>query len=585
MCAIFGIFTKERLKNKDLESISNLLSHRGPDDQGLIEIPLKDKTLTLLHRRLSIIDLSDRARQPMSYDDQSLWIVYNGEIFNYKELREELRLKGYRFKSESDTEMILASYKEWGRDCVRYFNGDWAFCIYDKNKNELFLSRDRLGVKPLYYYFDKDNFVFSSEIKTLLRLPFIPSDWNKDLVCLFIILGISDFSKYTMYKRIYQLEPANNAIFNLSSQTLRSYKYWSPSYNKDKGRYSTREELRYTRQIRELLEDSVRLRLRADVKVGTCLSGGIDSSIVVMIINNILKRHLPEARSVGEIQNTFTASYKGESIDEKRWVECLTKDINVEKHFVCPLSSHFYRDMNNLVFLHDEPVISTSVYAQYKVMELASRNVKVVLDGQGADELFAGYWAGKNRWKRYPYSSLNRPLKRLAFKSLYYWKIRFLKNFLGDFDVDFVADTLVQKMPSDLNQHLFLDETQYNLPQLLRYEDRNSMGFSVEARVPFTDYRLVEYVLNIPFCYKIHNGWTKYILRRAVEDFVPSKIVWRKDKIGFQTPEKKWLIDFRPFREFLDRCGIKKYNGRSFWWRLYNFHLLNLTKKSDFNVK
>jgi len=575
MCGIFGAVTTEGLQDCKIREISNLLFHRGPDDEGFLDIKLEGKRLQFVHRRLSIIDLSSRAHQPMSYDDQNLWIVYNGEIFNYKELKEQLRLKGYRFKSESDTEVILASYKEWGKECVRHFNGDWAFCIYDKNRNELFLSRDRLGVKPLYYYFDKDNFVFSSEIKTLLGLPFITREWNKDLVCLFIILGISDFSQYTMYKRIYQLEPASNAVFNLSSYTLRSYRYWNPSYNKDKAKFTTREELRYARRIRELLEDSVRLRLRADVKVGTCLSGGIDSSIVVMIINNILKRYLPEAESVGEIQKTFTASYEGESIDEKKWVEYLTKNIDVRKHFVYPLPSHFYRDMSNFVFLHDEPVISTSVYAQYKVMELSSKNVKVVLDGQGADELFAGYWAEGNRWKRYFYSSLNRPLKRLVFKSFYSWKIRFLKNFLGDFDVDFVADILAQKMPSDLNRHLFLDETRYNLPQLLRYEDRNSMGFSVEARVPFTDYRLVEYVLNMPSCYKIHNGWTKYILRKAFEDLLPSGIIWRRDKIGFETPEKNWLMHFESFSKFLDKYGIHSYNGDSFWWRLFNFLLLD----------
>ncbi len=586
MCGIFGAITQTGLTVENIKVIKETLFHRGPDGEGEIKFDMgRTGSLDLVHRRLSIIDLSKAASQPMSYDNGNFWIIYNGEIFNYKELKEELRLEGYQFKTNSDTEVALASYKKWGQNCVRYFNGDWAFCIYDTRKNILFLSRDRLGVKPLYYYYDKERFIFSSEIKVLFKLPFVIKEWNFDIVNLFILLGISDFSSATMYRNIYQLEPATNMVYDLNRRNFTNYKYWIPVFSQGKEKYNLAREKKYAGEIKEILEGAVRLRLRADVPVGTCLSGGIDSSIVTVFINNLIKKKSPEAESVGIVQNTFTAAYRGESIDEEKWARIITGFTNAHGKFIYPQGQDLKKDLNNLLTTHDEIFNSTSVYSQYRIMELASKYVKVVLDGQGSDELFGGYLGYKEYFlssknilknlRRKIFPRLSKGMKKQLLLLIYRKKINFLEDVTaGKINLDFINEALTEKIPRHLNQALFLDETRYNLAQLLKYEDRNSMHFSIEARVPFTDYRLVEYVLNIPACYKIHNGWTKYILRKAVEDLLPQEIVWRKDKVGFSTPEKKWLLSIDEFKNFLRKFQIRDYNGNFFWWRLFNFYML-----------
>ena len=582
MCGIFGALTTKGLKNSRMEKISELFSRRGPDDEGILNIELKSGKLQLLHRRLSIIDLSNKGHQPMSYNGGEIWITYNGEIYNYRELRNELRRKGHKFESETDTEVVLASYKEWGPDCVKYFNGDWAFCIYDKRNDKLFLSRDRLGVKPLYYCRDNENFAFSSKIKALFLLPCLKKEWNRNLVGLFVLFGISDFSSQTMFKNIYQLMPAHNMILDLPSAKMTVYKYWNVSFNKDRGRYSLGEERKHKANIRNILEDAVKLRLRADVNVGTCLSGGIDSSIVAVLINKFRKEKVKEADSVGNVQKTFTASYKGEKIDERKYVKVLAQYIKADSKFVFPSYVDLNRDLEMIGAVYDELVFSTSAYSQYRVMDLASNYVKVVLDGQGADELFGGYWSS---FKKNAYRGMLPYFKKFFLRTFYYDKIKILRRIFGDFNLDTAEDIFVEKMAFGLNKQLFLDETKFNLPQLLRYEDRNSMNFSVEARVPFTDYRLVEYVLGMPSCYKIHKGWTKYILRLAFEDMLPSKIVWRRDKIGFETPEKKWLLQTEKFVSFLERYNLKqKYNGDHFYWRLFNFYFIDGFNKEKVNA-
>lgn len=587
MCGIFGTITKKGLNAREISGVKESLRHRGPDGEGEVSFKLTSGSmLDLVHLRLSIIDLSQEASQPMSYGKDLLYIVYNGEIFNYIELKEELKGKGYEFRTESDTEVVLASYKEWGEACVNHFNGDWAFCIYDKSKDLLFFSRDRLGVKPLYYFQDEENFAFSSEIKAFFKLPFIKNEWNRSAVSTFTLLGVSDFSEETMYKGIYQVEPATNMLFDIKSGEVTHNKYWDPSFNPSSEKFDSQKEVKYKEDIRGLLEDAVRLRLRSDVPVGTCLSGGIDSSIVTALINNLVRKKCPDAASIGEKQKTFTAAYKGELIDEEKWAKVIIDSTGADGKFVYPTSEDLVKDLDDFMQSHDEMCLSTSMYAQYRVMKLASRDVKVVLDGQGADELFGGYssYKGYNPknildpkgikgvFQRKVFPRLPESLKKKAAYASYWKKAGIVEEVVGStIDFDAAASILSQRVPLGLNQALYMDETKYNLQQLLRYEDRNSMRFSVEARVPFTDYRLVEYALNIPASYKIHNGWTKYILRKAAEDLVPPEVVWRKDKIGFQTPEKKWLRDVHEFRYVLNKFNKSKYDGEYFWWRVFNF--------------
>ena len=587
MCGIFGTISYKGLNESLKQKTIAVLRHRGPDDEGSERFDLKSgATLDLLHVRLSIIDLSEKAVQPMSYADGSLWIVYNGEVFNYRELRGELKTKGYEFETTSDTEVVLAAYQEWGTSCSEHFNGDWAFCIYDRANELLFFSRDRLGVKPLYYFQNGGELAFASELKALFNLPLVPRVFDIDVVATFILLGICDFSEFTMYKNIYQLEPATNMIYNLRSGTLEKRKYWEPDFDRSQGEYDPRMEKSYRGNIRDLLEDAVRLRLRADVAVGTCLSGGIDSSTIAALISGLVKKQCSDAGSVGAIQKTFTAAYRGDALDEERWARIIIAFTGAQGSFVYPQAADLEQDLEDLLGSHDEPVISTSSYAHFRVLQLAANQVTVVLDGQGADELFGGYSWHRELYcppvynpktmlrilKRNVFAGLPGVLKKAAFAMAYRKKLALLEQIADNrINLDYVAGVLEKKHPASLNQALYQEETRYNLRQLLRYEDINSMRFGIEARMPFTDYRLVEYAFTVPACYKIHNGWTKYILRKAIEDLLPHDIVWRRDKIGFHTPEKKWLSQINSFREFLCNFGVTNYQGEFFWWRLFNF--------------
>jgi asparagine synthase (glutamine-hydrolysing) len=573
MCGIFGTITENGLDRGAIERVMESMRHRGPDDSGHSRFDLdKRRVLDLVHTRLSIIDLSPEAAQPMSYDGGNLWIAYNGEIFNYKEIRSRLKLKGYSFRTQSDTEVILAAYSEWGGSCVDWFNGDWAFCIYDRPNKKLFLSRDRLGVKPLYYRSVGKNFVFSSEINPLFGMPFVKREWDHDTLGTFFLIGASDFSSATMFKGISQIDPATCMTMDLDSGEIASRRYWRPSFNRSYEKFDAAKEKKHKRNVRDLFEDAVRMRLRSDVPVGTCLSGGIDSSAVTAIINVLLKKNCPDAASVGPAQKTFNASYPGESMDESEWARLVNETTGARGEFIEPGSNDLKADLDDFLLTHHELCRSTSIYAQYKVMQLASRHVKVVLDGQGADELFGGYAHYGMRAQKFGLSIAPKWLLSLKYRSKGEVLGEILKHRV---DIRSAMGMLKRKYPFDFNEALYGDETRYNLQQLLRYEDRNSMRFSVEARVPFTDHRLVEYVLDIPACYKIHDGWTKYILRKAVEDILPPEVVWRRDKIGFETPETKWLQKIDEFKYFIGKFGVKGYDGDYFWWRAFNFSKIN----------
>jgi asparagine synthase (glutamine-hydrolysing) len=625
MCGIAGIYYAHGMVDpKSIKKMTNLLQHRGPDDEGYLffntetgtfEEKSGDDTLNELkpkmkhidessppynlafgHRRLSIIDLSYLGHMPMAYDNGNFWIIYNGEIFNYIELRDELKQFGYHFKTNSDTEVILASYLKWGFDCVKHFNGDWAFCIYDKSKKILFISRDRFGVRFFYYFWDGNYFAFASEIKALLSLPWINKNVDSKPMFDFLLFGLMDHTDSTFYEKIVQLKPAHNLIFRLDKNELEIFDYYELRFNPELGGYDFKKALEMAHEIKDLFTDSIRIRLRSDVPLGSCLSGGIDSSSIVMIINHLMKEQGIAMSQMGDHQKTFTASYKDDPVDESVYVKEISKRTNIEGRFVFPEGKTLWEELDDLLYHQDEPFGSTSIYAQWNVMRLASREVKVVLDGQGGDELLGGYLSYPpfaisqgdlrlfwNRLKLYGISALKDlylalgvkwapPLWKERYLSFSHKKsLKFIKTVFPQFsdEASNLKEIISDVVQPNLNRRLWQDMTKYTIPQLLHYEDRNGMAFSLESRVPYLDYRLVDYVMAIPAIYKFNEGWSKYIFRMAMKEILPEEILWRKDKLGFSTPEKRWLSEGeQPFQAFVKKYQIP-YDGNYFWWRLF----------------
>jgi asparagine synthase (glutamine-hydrolysing) len=583
MCGING-FT---WKDADLiEKMNLVLQHRGPDDQSTY---IDDK-VSLGHCRLAIIDLSPAGRQPKCNEDASIWIVFNGEIYNFQEIRSLLEMAGHRISSNSDTEVIIHADEEWGTDCVERFNGMWAFAIYDKKKGTIFLSRDRFGVKPLYFCQDEKGLIFSSEIKGILQhsISRIPND---KVVYDFLILGFVDHSPDTFFQDINRLMPGESMIYDLSRGVTNKFR-WYDLANRllDAGKIT--EEVA-AKRIRDLFEDSVRYRLISDVPVGSCLSGGIDSSAIVHAMRNL--------KDDGEIK-TFSMVFPGKKQDESTFIDEVVAATKVEAHKVSPSTEDLLGDLYDLIRTQEEPFGSLSIYGQYKVMHLANRSgMKVLLDGQGSDEIFAGYFI---YYKYYLFESLLHlrigeaieTAKRMKSKlqdmvlfpamtilsklglsqgilrNLWLSRMKHLKGFEGLQ----LANPLTDR-GFDLNRALYSDLTRYSVPQLLRYEDKNSMRWSIESRVPFLDYRLVELAMSLPSSYKIKKGTTKYILRKAMKGLVSDRILERKDKIGFATPDESWMRtpEFASLMERLidsEEFSLRKYWNPEEVKRLYQEH-------------
>ncbi len=642
MCGILGVFSSALPAEGILREALDSLRHRGPDDEGYVfintthdtclpasgydtspelrdeyrhisDVKEVDYDLVLAHRRLSIVDLSSKGHQPMSYSNGQLWITYNGEIFNYRELRKELQSSGCRFQTGSDTEVVLAAYRKWGPQCVHSLNGQWAFCIYDRMQKRLFCSRDRFGIKPFYYCFDRETFAFASEIKTLRSLPFINTELNRSLISEFVLFYELDTSEETIYDGIYQLPPSHNLIIDLNERMHRVERYYEFNVNDNLGVYDHRQALRYADDIRDLLVDSVKIRLISDVPVGSCLSGGLDSSSIVVIINKLLKEGGIEREQLGEKQKTFTAAYDDPLVDERIHAWEVINNTDVDAYFSYPNGDVLWNELDAFLYHQDGICFSTNIYAGWDVMRLASQHIKVVLNGQGGDELFGGYiryesvyladLLRESRLKDF-FAALSGMLHRhgiagTAIKALIGGGLALTPSFIKPFllkevyrmrceatdhlldcrySIDVPVERMIAKMHS-LNSFLFCDERQDYLPQLLHYDDRNAAAFSIENRVPFVDHRLVEYVNGIPSIFKLYGGWSKWLLRLAMRDLLPEKILWRKDKLGFPTPEKKWLRhDLSPAPKLMDRLGIRKYSP--FVWRLLLAERLINSKKA-----
>ena len=645
MCGITGVYSFKGPINPDfIKRMTDSLRHRGPDDEGFLAVDStsskvvsligidskthgpriedfdKPANLFLGHRRLSIIDLSPAGHQPMSNEDGSLWIVYNGEIYNYLEIRGELLSLGHGFKSQTDTEVILHAYEEWGMECLSRFNGMWAFAILDLKKKRIFCSRDRAGVKPFYYLYDGKRFCFASEIKALMKIDGFEIEPNEQMIADYLFIGLLDHTRETFFKNIYQLRPGEYLLFEGNQLTVQSY--WDIEGNEvHLPRVSD-----YAEQFRSLLQDSIRLRLRSDVPIGSCLSGGLDSSSIVCLANQLMFNGLSiDTRVVGERQKTFSSCFEEPAYDERKFIEEVIRRTGAEKNYVFPDEKDFLNDWYQLIWYQEEPFGSTSMYAQWKVMRLAKeRQVTVLLDGQGGDELLAGYlpsfyYLFRQARKDFDIGLLMREGKgflkhhknltrRLFHKTIAAMVPKRLRTFFPGLDRDgggwaeegfrknyYRSFSWPRKFEHELNNYLYHAFRFTVLPGLLHYEDRNSMAFSLEARLPFLDYRLVEFSFSLPAHLKMDRGVTKVILREAMKGTLPERIRNRMDKIGFATPEEIWfktglrewiekIISSKSFAErgyfdvpkvkriFLEYCEGKR-NNHFLIWRWVNLEL------------
>ncbi len=560
MCGISGIVDKNNkaIGSELIKEINDLVSHRGPDDEGFFF----GDNFALGHRRLSILDLSSDGHQPMLFSDKYV-ITYNGEVYNYIEIRNELEGKGYQFKSHSDTEVILAAYDFWGTECVHQFNGMWGFVIYDKTQNKLFCSRDRFGIKPFYYTEVNGKFVFGSEIKQLLN--FYPDRYvNKSVLLDFIVLGISEHTKYTFFENIYSLLGGHNLYYDLSAHSLHIEKYYDISVDESAAKLNEADSIKL---YKEALERSIKLRLRSDVKVGTCLSGGLDSSSIAAIAGNL---HKLQSTS---LFTAITASSLDPTNDETQYAEIVAKSSGLDWHTITPSSKDFIKQVDHITKTQEEPFDTPSIVMQYCVFAKAKElGCIVMLDGQGGDETLLGYERYypsyllslpphkmfSSFWRSSENSKLSK-LRLLAY-GLYFLsatirKRRLLKRnkFLKTSELSLVNWSILERLAksykdSKLLQKLEIQE--FQMPHLLRYEDRNSMVHSIESRLPFIDYQVVETALSLPDSYKMKGGWTKYLLRKAIDSYLPDTINWRKNKLAFNAPADIWLREFNADIEF-----------------------------------
>jgi len=563
MCGIAGIIqlgAREYTKS-DLKRMTDALSHRGPDGEGYWEAP--SGNVLFGHRRLSILDLSEAAAQPFHYLDRYI-VIHNGEIYNYLELKDELKKKGYSFRSQTDTEVLIAAFDCWREKCLDHFDGMFSFAIWDEKENELFVARDRFGEKPFHYLFDhsKKIFVFASEIKALWTLR-LGREFNKKLLFNFLTIGYTDNPNQpdeTFYESVKKLPPACFLKIKLQNELLIEIeKYWDIDLENESGSISHDDAIR---KFQELFERSVTRRLRSDVTLGTSLSGGLDSSSIAAVTCKLAR---------GGFQ-TFSAVFPGFEKNEERYVDDISRYFSLRSFKTFVTDQEIPQLFETLVQCHDEPFGSAGALPQYKVFELAKQNgVKVLLDGQGADETLAGY----EKYYKWYWQELFRNRTLMKSKELEKAKAlgiheRFgIKNVLSSLFPDFASVFLERQYllhalkqedltrdfvrfqskeayyatPTifSLNGVLYFNTCMHGLEELLRYADRNSMAHGREVRLPFLDHELVEFVFSLPSHFKIREGWTKWILRKAMESPLPNQITWRSEKVGLEPPQLSWM--------------------------------------------
>lgn len=573
MCGIAGIVAAGGFDPQVLVTMTHLVKHRGPDGFGfaydttgalgqLTVIHGEDRwpsggrpSVGLGNRRLAILDLSELGNMPMQTEDGSLCVTYNGEIYNYREVRSELEQKGYGFRTGTDTEVLLRAYEEWGEDCVSHFNGMWAFGLWDRRKQTLFCARDRFGVKPFYYARAGNIFYFGSEIKQLVHGAGLPRIANARVVYHFLEQFLFDYSDQTFFENIFQLRAGHALTVRLTdSLQVRTWRYWELAIDPEPNAARSDQEL--CEEFRERWENAVRIRLRSDVPVGSALSGGIDSSAVICEAKKL---------SPGQQFHTFSSCIEEEGLDERPYISAVGKAIGGAEHWVYPKSKMFWEKANDVSYYQDEPMQSGGSFAQWCVMEEARKQrIPVLLGGQGGDETLCGYQ--KYRYF-YLWQLLRQRKSRLVRESLLsfrngtksswtlsdasrYFPAPFRSSFsladrvcLSSFREEFEHQRIAIGAAESIAQRQKMDLTLTSIPSLVHSEDRNAMAHSIETRLPFLDYQFVEFAVNCPTSLKLRDGWSKWVLREVMKEVMPETVRLRKSKLGWDVPQTAWIRD------------------------------------------
>ncbi len=604
MCGIFAVASKVGVNPDLLWFGTHRVRHRGPDDWGFVSLsPLdahhpvehfwratterqaaSDYRVGLGSRRLGILDLSTAGQQPMTLAGSGLWIVFNGEIYNYREIRAELA-DSRQFVSVTDTEVLLAAYQNWGRRCLEKLNGMFAFVIYDSARMRLFIARDRFGEKPVYYLLDRERFVCASELKQFFEDPDFDEEIDRSALADFFLLSAQDHDDRTFFKHVKQLPPAHWMEIDLTTMCLYGpVRYWAPEIAEDS---DCSHDADLAKSLVPLLVDSVRLRLRSDVPVGVCLSGGIDSATICSVA---------ASQGVSGSLTAYTMEFPGhnqDQQDEQYLAHRAARHAGVRQRNLSMDAADLWDGLGEFVDFQDGPVGGASIFASWKVFQAARADrTTVLLNGQGCDEFFAGYSKFFFFWweilvHRRDWLQLSRSLlSYFAGNGLTNWNRsnaqkyfpRFLRERLGGIQ-DFASPEFSSCATTDLdighgeslNLRLWKDLSQFSLPCLLHWEDRNSMSTGTEMRLPFLDHRIVEAVLKTSVRTKLNAGYTKYLLRQAMAEYLPQEICWQRAKRGFETPAQTWLktdlagsIDEilgqqqSPLADFFDLCGLRR---------------------------
>ena len=573
MCGIAGILSPLSTSLGEIAQMTKVQSHRGPDGEGyafvdargdcqllptLSSVPLPPAHIALGHRRLAVLDTSKAGLQPMSTSDGAYTICYNGEVYNYLELKAELEAAGSRFHTGTDTEVVLEAFRRWGTSCFSRFNGMWALAIWDRQRRQLVLSRDRFGIKPLYLTQHSDRLYFASEIKSLLTIKDLPRKLNRRRAADFLRWGVVDHTNETFFNGITSFPPGHFSMISMDApHKVETEPFWCPPATGKLGS-SLLSKTDAEIQFRTLFDSAVALRQRSDVPVGACLSGGLDSSAIVCTV----AQHLPNSHQLA----TFTSASTDPVFDERAWSNLIVEQCNTNAHTIFPESDAFIGDLDQLIKTQEQPFPSASIYAQYLLMRAARRaQIPVLLDGQGADEVLCGYRkytayallesAQNNRWMDLLAGLAwwtvqgDRGLMRLSEG------IRYLPRFIqkgsadpltslvaSEFLNDWSESNPVSEMSTYRSSERQIDDLlKFSVPPLLRYEDRNSMAWSIESRVPFLDYRLVEFMLELPTELKVARSRTKSLMRSTLRGRVPDPVLDRRDKMGFVTPQRTWM--------------------------------------------
>lgn len=593
MCGLSGIINLGGINLNELKQMTDIIRHRGPDDEGfaligyndndflrgsdtvqeLSYLPLINKYnnkesnnffIGLGHRRLSILDLTARGHQPMTYANDELVIVYNGEIYNYLEIKEELIREGFKFSTSSDTEVILAAYKMWGENCVKHFNGMWAFAIWDAINKTVFCSRDRLGVKPFYYCENDTSFYFASEIKQFTCVKNITRTANLREIAAYVVFGSFNCSNETWINEIRQLKAAHNMRIKIDTEQRKiaeiiEYPYWSLDNSES---YINMNEDECIKAVYDEFERACRIRMRSDVPIGVALSGGLDSSSIVTEICQQLKN---DGKPTSALQ-TFTTCYPEQTdIDETYYADLIDKATGATMNLVYPEISDFYSSYKKTVWTYEGPATPTGFDSVGR--DIAAHGIKVCLNGQGGDETMFGY----ERYYAFYFLDLIKKLNfkkalkefklaskhsRLSLKELliylFYFNFPLIRIIRKKMKASsYCKKNLLSKAPYNLIKKIYYPKTlksliiteltHTQLPHILHMDDKGYMAHSIETRIPFLDYRYIELALKIKPDYKIKNGYTKYIIRKMMDGKMPESVTWRTNKMGFPFPIQKYL--------------------------------------------